>query len=215
MNKTSKIPQPFVEGPFVATPPFDKVCRDDIYYRVTANRTVEDFRRDKLDPQRLVFDPAGIKAAEAESIINELEDLKGVIVTLAPYSGESIHIPSTYFESYPLLDGVRLDRIVVYGDLGAVPETLVENTNVLKQVVEDAIKLHMGIENPTVNIGTVQTRGYISQEQFELFEVARTNRIESNQTLLGDKLRLEEELAKEKLYSKYLEDQIKELSKKK
>ena len=205
------IPEIGATGSFVANAPFDGICDQQNVYTVEALRTVEELNIAKVNTYLLVGEPVGWSEAETQSALQDLELQGGVVVTIVAPGLETLHIPSTYFASFPLIDGVVYERLCFIVDLGACPPSMKDELNTYQVFLKDQTKAVTGIAEPEVHIGTVPTKSYVSKEQAQVFENTRRAAITKS---ASDALRVKELEAQQIADRKYiavLEEQLRAL----
>lgn len=209
------IPEIGAQGSFSAKPPFDVVCDPTIVFTVEAMRTPEELRIAKINILSLIGTPAGLDQAGTDQILRDLENSKGVVVTLIAPGKAPIHIPSSHFASFPVIDGVAYERYFLTVDLGVLPPDFKEKVNVLKEELADEVKSMTGVSTPVVHLGTIPTVTYVSRQQHLVNEKTRTNQITKDQSRVERIKELEEQHLKDKAYIALLEAKIIEASTKK
>lgn len=205
------IPKIGAEGSFTAIDPFDRVCSPDIVYRVEANRTVEEIRVAKVNTQALIGSQVGFSADETNNLLADLESRNGVVVTLIAPGLKPLHIPSTYFKSFPTIDGVVYERYFLTMDLGALPPDYKNETNTLMNHLKDQVSAFTGVKDPIVHLGTIPTKGYVSKEQHEVNERSRKLQITKSESDAEYIKRLEEDQIKDRKYIALLESKLKQI----
>lgn len=174
------IPALWAAGSFEAIAPFDQIVDPKVFYTVEAVRTVGEMQADKEDLFKLVYQPAGILEANYQTLVDSLIQDKGVIVSLTSKNKPVIHIPSTSIKSFPLVDGVIYERLCAIIDYGAVPPTFKDVINSATDHFANYVKDKLGIQNVRINLGTVQTRGYVPKEVAAAWEQTRQSVIKGN-----------------------------------
>lgn len=203
------IPAVYASGSFTANPPFDTVVKQETFYTVEAVRTIPEMQAMKLDLFKLVFQPVGVDANDYQTVLQRAIDEGAVVVTLTSRNSPPVYVISSYFKSFPLVDGVVYERFCIIADLGAVPPALKDRVNAAVDHINNYVKNSLGIANAKTTIGTIPTRGYVSLEQSQAWEKTRQAAITEEPS---DLLRLEKmtvENAELKAYIAYLEGEIK------
>lgn len=185
---TNIIPAPWTAGSFTANVPFDSVVNPALYYTVSAVRTVQEMLALKSDLFKLVWEPAGVETADYQSQLAQLQAINGAIICLSSKNNPDIYVPSTYIKSFPLVDGVIYEHMCIYADLGSVPPSFSGRINSAIAHFQNYLKDMVGISDPRVNLGTVQTRGYVPKEQADAWENTRQLAVKDNPS---DLIRLE------------------------
>lgn len=203
------IPAVYAAGAFTASPPFDTVVKQEIYFTVEAVRTIPEMQALKLDLFKLVFEPVGVDANSYQTVLERAIAEEAVVVTLTSRNNPPVYVISSYLTSFPLVDGVTYERFCIITDLGAVPPSLKDRVNAAVDHINNYVRDSIGIANPKTTIGTIPTRGYVSLEQSQAWEKSRQAAIVEEPS---DLLRLEKaliEVAELKAYIVELENTIK------
>lgn len=203
------IPSIRAAGSFEAKNPFNTVVDPSVYYTVEAIRTIPEMQALKLDIYKLVFKPVGVAEADYTTVVNNAINANAVVISLTSRNNDPVYVISTYLESFPLVDGVTYERMCIVADLGACPPALSEKINSALDHIKEYIKSSIGISSPTVTLGTIPTKGYVSKEQSEAWELARENQITSDPS---DVVKLElanSEITKLQAYITQLETALK------
>lgn len=167
------IPAVWAEGSFEALPPFDTVVKKEIFYTVEAVRTVPEMQALKLDLFKMVFEPVGVSAEDYQTVLDRAIAEEAVVVTLTSRARPPVYVISSYFKSFPLVDGVIYERLCIIADCGAVPPALKDKINSAIDHINNYLRDAIGIANPKTTIGTIPTRGYVSKEQADAWENSR------------------------------------------
>lgn len=205
------IPEMGAEGSFVALEPFDQICDPKLVYVVEALRTVDELNIAKVNTHQLVGAPVNLSSDESATLMEDVSASDGVIVTLVGPGLPTLHIPSTHFKSFPLVDGVLYEHLCYIVDLGAVPPSLKDQLNTYRVFLKDQTKAITGIDSPEVYVGTVPTKAYVSREQAEVFENTRKEKIKKS---AADAIRikeLEKQQIEDRKYIAILEERLRAL----
>lgn len=201
------IPALRVTGRFEAMEPFSRVINPMASYTVEAIRTVGEMQGLNINIYQRVFAPLGVDQATYLTMLDQIVNAGGVIITLIPRKGAPIYVASTYLKSFPLVDGFLYERMVVVSDLGALSSDMQPALEEAITHFHDWILQHYGIQS-SVKIGTVPVIGYVSQFEHETMETARKNRITDNQGDLAKNLSMENTIASQQAYIKELEARL-------
>lgn len=201
------IPALRVTGRFEAMEPFSRVINPMASYTVEAIRTVGEMQGLNINIYQRVFAPLGVDQATYLTMLGQIVNAGGVIITLIPRKGAPIYVASTYLKSFPLVDGFLYERMVVVSDLGALSSDMQPALEEAITHFHDWILQHYGIQS-SVKIGTVPVIGYVSQFEHETMETARKNRITDNQGDLAKNLSMENTIASQQAYIKELEERL-------
>jgi hypothetical protein len=204
MAENTIIPSLKVTGRFEALAPFDRVINPMASYTVEAMRTVGEMQGLGVNIFQQVFAPVAVDQATYLTMIDQIVNAGGVIISLIPRKGVPIYVPSTYLKSFPLVDGFLYERMVLVADLGALSSDMKPALDEAMTHFQDWIKMHYGITS-TVKLGTVPVIGYVSQFEHETMETARKNRITDNTSDLAKNVALEKQVADLQAYVKDLE----------
>jgi len=176
-NTLNVIPAWKAAGSFEANNPFDAVVNKDTYYTIESTSTISEMQGRNIDLYTVIFKPAGIAQEDYQSIVDGINSAGGGILTLIAKDGTRVYLPTTYLKSFPLTDGISYERLCLVADLGSVPPTLKTRIDDVLTHVKNYIELHVGIENATVQLGTVPLVGYVTAEQAAVFEATRQTAI--------------------------------------
>ena len=179
-TESNLIPSINAAGRFEALAPFDKVVLPTTYYVVEALRTISEMQALKLNLFTLVFQPIGVTEADYPVVLERARGQGAIIVTLTSRSGVPVYVLSTYFKSFPLIDGVSYERMCLIVDLGPCPPSVKDAIAQVQTHTQEYVKATLGLET-TVKLGTVPTIGYVSAQDALLFETTRKNLITSGE----------------------------------
>lgn len=207
MAENTIIPSLRATGRFEALAPFDRVINPMASYTVEAIRTVGEMQSLNVNIYQQVFAPLGVDQAAYLTMINEISNAGGVIISLIPRQGAPIYVASTYLKSFPLVDGFLYERMVLVSDLGALSSDMKPALEEAMTHFQSWIQEHYGITS-TVKLGTVPVIGYVSQFEHETLETARKNRITDNQSDLAKSISLEKKVASLETYIRDLEARL-------
>lgn len=212
MNDLNPIPAPWASGQFDAISPFDIIVDKKVYYTTEAVRTIPEMQAAKVDLYKLVFQPVGISKDDSLIFINELLEAKAVIVTLTAKNNNTIHIPSTFLKSFPLVNGTVLEQFAIIAYLGACPPDLKNKVLDTIDHINDYIKHQLGV-NPQTQLATLPTKSFISKEQAVAWEKTRQESITNHDSDIARIVQLEEEIRRKDAYILQLENMKKVQSK--
>jgi hypothetical protein len=206
------IPNLWASGKYVALPPFDQIVKDGVFYTAEAVRTIPEMQAEKEDLFKLVWQPVQLTQEQYQTALETAIAERAAIVTLTSRGQGPIHIPSTFFKSFPMVDGVVYERLAIIADLGACPPAMKDRVNNAIDHFNNWIKANLGISTPSTVLGTVPTRSYVSKQTAEDWERSRQLQISEEPS---DAVRLNL-LSKENLelkeYIRQLEATVQELS---
>lgn len=207
MADNTIIPALRVTGRFEVAAPFDRVINPMATYTVEAIRTVGEMQGLNINIYQRVFAPLGVDQPTYLTMLEQIVQAGGVIITLIPRKGAPVYVVSTYLKSFPLVDGFLYERMVVVTDIGALSSDMKPALEEAVAHFHDWVLQHYGIES-SVKIGTVPVIGYVSQFEHETMETARKNRITDNQSDLAKSLSMEKTIASQQAYIKELEGRL-------
>lgn len=180
MTDKNIIPQLYAKGSFTALPPFDSVVDPAAFYTVEDTVTPVQMQARKFDLFKNVWEPAGVSEVEYQAQLNTLISVNGAIIVLSSKNAPDVYVPSTYINSFPLVDGVIYEHLCIITDCGAVPPSFKDVLNSGIDHFNNYMKDNYGLENPRTVIGTIATRGYVPKEQAEAWENTRQSKIKEN-----------------------------------
>ncbi|EBV8434075.1 hypothetical protein NFI00_000168 [Salmonella enterica] len=197
------IPAIYSSGSFEALNPFDKVVDPTKYYTVEAVRTIPEMQAMKMNLYELVFKPIGVAEADYQTVLDRAIGMEAVIVSLTSRNAPPVYVISSYFKSFPMVDGVKYERMALIIDLGACPPALKDTLTQAQDDIRDYVENSIGITSQ-VRIGTIPTPGYVSKAQADMFENTRKNKITDSTNNVSRVRELESTVAS-------LQEQIREL----
>ena len=206
-DENNLIPSINAAGRFEALAPFDKVVIDTTYYTVEALRTISEMQALKLNLYDLVFAPIGVTAEDYPTILERARSQGSIIVTLTNRLGPPVYVLSTFFKSFPMVDGVSYERMCLILDLGPCPPSLKPALSQIMTHMKEYTLATIGIDSST-RLGTVPTIGYVSAADAQIFENTRKNRITLGDNDVARIKLLEDTLVKKDAYIAQLEAQI-------
>lgn len=201
------IPTLRAAGRFEASAPFDSVVNLGTYYSVEALRTIEEMEAMKLNLYSLVFAPVGVKEEDYSAVLERARAAGSVVVVLTSRNSAPVYVLSGYFKSFPLVDGVSYERMVLVADLGACPPALKDALEQVRTHMSSYIADTVGVE-ATVQLGTVPTIGYVSAEEARIFENTRLNKVKQGDNDVAKLKRLEAEAVTKDAYIVQLETRL-------
>lgn len=179
MASNTIIPSIDARGRFEAEAPFDVVVKPEVYYTVEAIRNIHEMEALKLDLYELVFKPAGITADAFPAALEAARTKGAKVLSLLDRADVATYVLTNYLKSWPLVDGVSYEHMVIVADLGPVPPSMAD---ILAKEIEhfkNHIEANVGITT-SVTIGTIPTIGYVSKEQADAYENIRKSKITDN-----------------------------------
>lgn len=194
-------------GRFEANAPFDKVVLPSTYYTVEALRTIPEMQALKLNLYELLFAPVGVAEADYNAVLQRSQASGAVVVVLTNRFGPPVYVLSTYFKSFPLVDGVSYERMCLIVDLGPLPPTMKDALAQVQTHVKDYVLSVVGLESE-VKIGTVPSIGYVSRQDADIFEQTRKNKITDGDNDIAKLKKAQADLIKAQAYIAVLEAQL-------
>lgn len=167
------IPSLRAEGSFEAEVPFDSIVKKDVAYRVEAIRTIPEMQALNLDMYKLVFQPVGVPESDYQTVLTRAIDQQAAVIALTSRGNPVVYVLSTYFKSFPLVDGVQYEHLCLIVDLGAVPPSLKDRINSGIDHINAYVKSSLGIKDPKTSVGVIPTSSWVSKEQSEIWENSR------------------------------------------
>jgi len=179
MASNTIIPSIDARGRFEAEAPFDTVVKPEVYYTVEAIRNIHEMEALKLDMFELVFKPAGITADAFPAALEAARKKGAKVLSLLDRADVATYVLTNYLKSWPLVDGVSYEHMVVIADLGPVPPSMADILAKEIEHIKNHIEANVGITT-SVTIGTIPTIGYVSKEQADAYENVRKSKITDN-----------------------------------
>lgn len=206
-TESNLIPSINAAGRFEAIAPFDKVVLPSTYYVVEALRTISEMQALKLNLFTLVFQPIGVTETDYPTVLDRARAAGAIIVTLTSRSGAPVYVLSTYFKSFPLIDGVSYERMCLVVDLGPCPPSLKDAMAQVQTHTQEYVKATLGLDS-TVKLGTVPTIGYVSAQDALIFETTRKNLITAGDNDVSKINDLQAKMVQKDAYIAQLESQL-------
>jgi hypothetical protein len=207
MTDKNMIPSLKAAGRFEALAPFDTVVDTTKYYMVEALRTIHEMESLKLNLYELVFKPVGVLEADFPEVLTRARTAGAIIVSILDRAGIPVYVPSTYFKSFPMTDGVSFERMCAIVDFGPCDPSKKDLLSQCMDHFKSYVLATLGIDS-TVNLGTIPTIGYTSREQADAYELARKAKITDSNNDVSRIRELEAKLVTKDAYIKELELQI-------
>jgi hypothetical protein len=174
------------KGLFSLRIPFTALA--NIVYRVGAERTFEEMISQGLDPMALVYTPVGLSTTDYDA-----DKVAGAaVITLLSDTQKPLYVPDTYIDSYPNMDVVPHQRVVMAADLGMLPDTY-DFTRAMAAYGK-AISDDIGVV-PTIMLCVAPTADAITQEQYVQNLAARNAAIKNRTTDYAKVLVLQDQVA--------------------
>lgn len=207
MTELNIIPGMRAAGKFEANIPFDRVVDPSTFYTVEAIRTIPEMQGLNIDIYSRVFKPVGLAQEDYAAVIAKGIAEKTVVVSLIPRTGPPVYVLSTYLKSFPLIDGWSYERMCLVVNFGPLAEDMKEPLKEAQDHFKDYVLTHYGID-ATVQLGTIPIIGYVSQEEHELQELTRQNRITDRVSDLGKINELTAQVTEQQAYILDLERRL-------
>lgn len=207
MSEQNMIPSMKAAGRFEALAPFDTVVDTSKYYMVEALRTIHEMESLKLNLYELVFKPVGVTEADFPLVLSRARTAGAFICSILDRNGVAVYVPTTYFKSFPLTDGVSFERMCAVVDLGPCDPSKKDLVAQCTDHFKAYVLATLGID-AVVNLGTIPTIGYTSREQADAYERARIDKITDSGNDVSRIRALEALLVSKDAYILELESQI-------
>lgn len=206
-EENNLIPGMRASGKFEALAPFDKVVNPNTYYTVEALRTIPEMQALKLNLYALLFQPVGVKEEDYNAILERANASQAVVVALTSRLNPPIYVLSTFFKSFPLVDGVSYERMCLIVDMGPCPPEMAQTIEQARVHIQSYILSTFGI-GVAVNLGTVPTIGYVSRADADMFELTRKNKITDGDNDIAKIKGLQDKLIQRDAYIAELEARL-------
>lgn len=154
-------------------------------YTVEAVRTFSEMLKLNVDLVARVYTPVGLDKSAYDADVMALAK----IVSLTAPGQPTVYVPTTYISKMPDDTAVSYDYVVLSVPLGAVPSTLINETQQLMDVIQDACSDLIGVR-PTVNVAVAPSSGTVTVVQHRLNEENRLAVIRNRATEHAENLRL-------------------------
>ncbi|MNG46982.1 hypothetical protein D3C79_48490 [compost metagenome] len=204
MASNTIIPSIDARGRFEAEAPFDLVVKPEVYYTVEAIRNIHEMEALKLDLFELVFKPAGFTADTFPAALERARKDGAKVLSLLDRADVATYVLTNYLKSWPLVDGVSYEHMVIIADMGPVPPGMADILAKEIAHIKDHIEANVGITT-TVTIGTIPTIGYVSKEQADAYENVRKSKITDSGNDVARIRELEAQAIRDHAYIQQLE----------
>lgn len=201
------IPEMRAAGKFEAIAPFDKVVNPNVFYTAEALRTIPEMQALKLNLYALLFAPVGVKEEDYNAILERANASKAVVVVLTSRLNQPVYVLSTFFKSFPLVDGVAYERMCLITDLGPLPPEMKETVEQARVDFRTYVLNKLGIDSEVV-LGAIPTIGYVSAADAAIFEQTRKNKITDGDNDIAKIKDLQDKLIQRDAYIAELEAQL-------
>lgn len=142
---------------------------ETVNYTCTQISQINTLIEDQVDVFGLYYAPNGL----TQTVFQTAIDSNIAIVTLESDNGPTLHIPSDYIDTMPIVPFVPYSRIVLSLDLGFLPDTV----NLTQLQTDLAIVANNSVNFSTaINIHSVSTKA-VPQEEHVLLEAARLEKL--------------------------------------
>lgn len=156
------------KGRYVVNAPF--VTDPTTLYTCAAVRSFRDIRERGFDPFTEFYEPAGLTQEQYTADV----EAGAAIITLTSDTQPVIYIPDTYILSYPNLEYVPYNHVILSLSLGMVPDYL--DFSFLKDQVAAVCSDVIGVES-NVNLHIAPTTDVVTSDQHDILETARLQAI--------------------------------------
>jgi len=181
-----KTPTPGLRGRYVTKTPFTVDATQ--VFTCHAIRSFKDIYERGIDVFTTFYKPVNLTDVEFQQDRSE----NAHIITLISEDNQVVYVPDTYILSYPDLNAVTYQRVVLAVDLGALPD-YVDLSGIdtsIREIVDNSIGC-----TSEVKVGIAPTTGIVGVNDHETKEAARLNRITNNPTTYSKWRKLVEENA--------------------
>jgi len=172
-----------LRGLWTLAEPF-KVTANTIYM-VEAIRTFDEMLKLNVDVVAQVYAPVGLDKAAYDADVLALAK----IVSLTAPGQPTVYVPTTYITRMPDDTAISYDYVVLSVPLGAIPTSLINETQQLMDTIQAACSDLIGV-TPTVNIAIAPSSGTVTATQHRLNEENRLAVIRNRPTEHAENLRL-------------------------
>lgn len=160
------------------------ITKADALYSCMAIRDFADLQQRGIDLFTEFYEPVGLSQADLQADL----DAGASLITLMSETEPVIRVPDTYILSYPNLNHVTYNHVVLSLSLGALPDFL--SLEFLKDQVTNAVSDTLGV-TPEVLEHIAPSVGVVTPEEHERLEVARLSAIKTRTTEYAQKLTLQ------------------------
>lgn len=206
-DKINVIPSLRAAGKFEALSPFNTIVNPDVFYTVEAIRTIPEMQALKLNLYALLFQPIGVKEEDYAAILERANDSGAAVISLTSRNNQPVYVLSTFFKSFPLVDGVSYERVCLIVDCGPLPPGNAEMLEQTRAHVKSYVLNTIGIE-ADVQLGVIPTIGYVSAQDAAIFETTRKNKITDSDNDIAKIKTLEDKLIVRDAYIAELEQRL-------
>lgn len=181
-------PQIGMEGYWQLMAPWAALLHPTTIYRCTAVRSISELVQSQIDPFTTFYQPNGLDITVYNSDV--AQDVR--MVTLLGTDGHVLYVPTTYINTYPLVDGVKYVVRGLTVELSALP--INTDLTALKQKISDMVKAFTGAPG-TVHELALSKPTVIDYPTAANLEATRQANITANETDYAAVLRLTAQLA--------------------
>ena len=165
------VPDIGASGKFTLKAPFDSLISNTTVLTVQSIRSIADLVANDQDVYESFYKPRGL--TKEDFLADEAEGVQ--IVGLQAGTGTWLYVPSTYFLSFPSIDGVMYTVVGMVIDLGALPNTL--DLETLKLNAKDLVLKNLGVD-ADVEFVSLSQSALVSHDDHDRIEAARLAKVE-------------------------------------
>ena len=190
-------------GLFILVSPLDTLLTTGVSYTCIAVRLIGDYLSEGIDIYVDNYQPNNLP----EEIYKKHVQSNLPIITLQNDIGHTVNIPSEYFKSMPITDGVAYEVKMIGVKLGPLPVKF--DLSILERKISELCMDEIGVVSETKEV-IVSTEKTISFEEDALITNARNNNIKNsitnNAKILKLERQIEELLLRDKSFSTYIQN---------
>lgn len=169
------IPTVGARGFYTLQAPFNTLIAQDDAYTCQAVRRIGDYLALNEDPLNNVYIYNGLTEADFE--LDQKENM--FIVSLQSDRGQWLYVPVRYIISYPIMNGIPYQTMMLGVSLGAVPADM--DLTSIQNMVSDLVFETIGIR-PQISPVVTSKQKLVSRANHEAIEIARLARATQNKT---------------------------------
>ena len=174
-------------GIFILVKPMENILTNGVPYKCTAVRLIGDYLSDGVDIYLDTYQTNNIP----EEIYKKHTQTNISIVTLQNDIGHTVNIPSDYFKSMPITDGIPYEVKVLGVKLGSLPVKF--DLSTLERKINNLCLDEIGVISETKEI-IVSVEKIISFEEDKIISAARNNFIKNSVTEYSKIIKLERQI---------------------
>lgn len=179
-------------GMFTLVTPF--AAASDLVYKVIAIRSFDDIYKLGVDVYSKYYKPMGLIDDGTGTGFNFASEVaqNANIITLMSEDGKIVYVPDTYIASYPKLDTIPYQQVVLSLSLGPLPTTL--DVQPLLNEVKDLVSARYGIQNPIASIHAVTDSIAVTPSQHATITQVRLGNIQTVETPYTEMIKMQAQI---------------------